>query len=114
VVLLNFKKYIEEFKEIPEILSIIIIPDINAKDNFEFYSRMNLNIAKLVNSLIYRVKKKIYDLSMENFYLSDKDKIIIGIKEENTILIIIAEDKVDLEIINNIIQKFLNELLISI
>ncbi|MHA1149900.1 MAG: hypothetical protein ACTSR8_16815 [Promethearchaeota archaeon] len=108
---MDFKKHIEEFKQFPEILSIVIIGDINSPQ-IDSFSKEGVNINKFTNWIIKKVKVNIYDQPINNFHFSDHKNTLLGYKEGNTLILLYFENTINLLELDQKIQNFLNDILI--
>jgi hypothetical protein len=109
---MDYNKYIEEFKQIPHIISVGIV---KLSPNLLFYQfpKNSSDFKNLLVDFLQIISQKLMDLSLTHFIFKDSSKMLIGYFEQDTLLLLNTENDIKLETLKIKIDEFLNALLID-
>ncbi len=109
---MDYKKFIDGFKQIPNIISVGIVK-FSSSLKFYQYPSNSSDFKKLLIDFSQIMSQKIMDLSLTHFIYKDSSLTLIGYLEQETLLLLYIENNCKMETLKIKIDEFLNALLID-
>ena len=108
---MDYNKYIDEFKQISGMLSVGIV-NLKTCDDI-IISKENLTeFKKVLEDLCQIIPERILDLNISSFKFKGTIHSIIGFVEQDVLVLFIALNNINMNILKSKLDVFLNDLLI--